>query len=79
MGGSAYLITFTDRYSRLMMPYGIRRTSDVPLMVQRFVTDPGAPGFFRSDNGGEFASAEYTSICDRHSIRRVYTGAGTPK
>lgn len=63
----------------LVTPYGIRRKSNVPWKVQRFIADHGAPGCFRSDNGREFTSAEYISIWDQRVIRREYMGGGSPK
>ena len=66
---------FTDRTSRLMRPYGLKKKSNLPSMVERYIADMGQPCAFRAD--GEFTSGAYVRICDCLGIRRENTAPGT--
>ena len=62
LGGSVYLIMFVERASRWMRPYGMRRKSENTAYVQKCLADMNGMGrsnCFRTDNGGEFISADY--------------------
>ena len=76
-GGSEYVIMFTDSAPRLMRPYGLKKKSDLPSIVERYIADMGQPYAFPAD--GEFTSGAYLRICDSCGIRRENTAPGTPK
>ena len=71
IGGSEYVIMFTDSASRLMRPYGLKKKTDLPLMVECCIADMGQPCAFRADI--EFTSGAYVRIWDSRSIRRENT------
>ena len=76
VGESVYLIMFVERASRWMRPYGMRRKFENTALVQKFLADMngmGRPNCSRTDNGGEFISADYVEYLDSAGIRREYT------
>ena len=79
IGGSKYVIMFTDSASRLQRPYGLKQKSDAPAAVQRFIADMGVPDAFRTDGAKEFTGGEFVELCDRLAIRRETTAPNTPK
>ena len=82
LGGSVYLIMFTDSTSKWMQQYGVRRKSETTMYVQKFIAnmiDMDRPHCFHTDNDGEFTSRDYIDYCDFTTIRGQYTAPGKPQ
>ena len=84
-GGYQYVVTFIDDYSRYTAVYFMRTKDEVPSYLKRFHADLSsclhanglsAPICIRTDNGGEYMSAEWAEICDdagtRHQTSTPY-------
>ena len=61
VGGSKYVLTFTDDYTRYVTVYFIKSKSEVLSMFVEYVTMMGNETdllvrAFRTDNGGEYTS-----------------------
>ena len=75
-GGSRYMVTFTDDYSRYTTVYFIKRKDEVlPSKFQEFVTfveneggNQGHVKVLRSDNGDEYTSKNFIEYCAEKGI-----------
>ena len=75
-GGSRYMVTFTDDYSRYTTVYFIKRKDEVlPSKFQDFVTfvenqsgNRGHVKVLRGDNGGEYISNNFIKYCAEKGI-----------
>lgn len=84
LGGSEYVVTFVDDYTRYTWTYMIRKKSEV---FQKFkewkaVTEKSIGASvktLRSDNGGEYVSKEFEAYLRVEGIRHEYTIPKTPE
>ena len=81
LGGSRYVVMFVDSASRFQRPYGTRDKSASAILgvVQRFVTDMGAPRAFPTDNSAEYTNSAFVEYCNSLQIRRELTAPYTPQ
>ena len=82
VGGARYLLLLTDDHTRFKFAYFLKRKSDAPARIRRFVsafnahasTDKAAPvrivGTLHSDNAGEFVSHEFREFLDEELIHQ---------
>ena len=88
-GGSRYVLTFTDDYSRYTPVYFLRNKSDTITKFKDYVRlMENSSGqkirklsikTLRSDNGGEYLSKEFTRFCNENGINREFTNPETPE
>ena len=88
-GGSRYVLTFTDDYSRYTTVYFLRNKSDTITKFKDYVRlMENSSGqkirklsikTLRSDNGGEYLSKEFTRFCNENGINREFTNPETPE
>jgi transposase InsO family protein len=84
LGGCSYFVTFIDDFSRKVWVHMLKRKSDVFEKFQifkNFVENQKGQKIkcLRTDNGGEFCSAEFNNFCRDHGIKRHLTVPGTPQ
>ena len=84
LGGCSYFVTFIDDFSRKVWVSMLKRKSDVFDKFQifkNFVENQKGLKIkcLRTDNGGEFCSAEFNNFCRDHGIKRHLTVPGTPQ
>ena len=84
MGGSRYFVTFTDDYSRWCKVYFLKNKSEVFEKFKEFeaeVTNQTGQKIkaFRSDNGGEYTSADFKMYLKGKGIRHELTTPYTPQ
>ena len=87
MGGSRYMLTFTDDYSRYTVVYFLKRKSEVLCKFQEYVNYvENISGCqvkklniitVRSDNGGEYVSNNFEKYCTEKGISRQFTNTLT--
>ncbi len=84
LGGSRYMLTIIDDYSRRVWPYFLKHKSEAfkafkewKVMVERQTEKKVKK--LRTDNGMEFCSDEFDSYCKSEGIVRHYTVPGTPQ
>ena len=84
IGGSKYVLTFTDDYTKYVTVYYLKTMSEVLSKFQEYesmVTN--ATGFkiqiLRSDNGGEYTSKEFSNFCTSQGIIHQFTNPYTPE
>ena len=88
-GGSKYVLTFTDDYSRYTTVYFLKNKSDTILKFKEYVklmeTYSGQKvknlniKTLRSDNGGEYTSNEFDTFCKEHGIQRQFSNSYSPE
>ena len=85
-GGSRYMVTFTDDYSRYTTVYFIKRKDEVLSKFQEFVTfvenqsgNCGHVKVLRSDNGGEYVSNNFIKYCAEKGIMHELTSPYCPE
>ena len=93
-GGSRYMLTFTDDYSRYTHVYFLKKKSEVLQKFKDFVAlaenmsgnhveklNIYTNNFkkFRTDNGGEYTSNEFQKYCSEKGIAREFTNPHTPE
>ncbi|KAK8921738.1 hypothetical protein KSP39_PZI020142 [Platanthera zijinensis] len=84
LGGVRYFVTFIDDFSRKVWIYFLKHKSEV---FEKFkvckTTVEKQTGkrvkYLRSDNGGEYTSAEFQEYCNQKGITRHLTIPGTPQ
>ena len=90
MGGSRYILTFTDDFSRYSVVYFLKQKSEVFSKFVEFVklveNNSGNCQIknlniqaVRSDNGGEYQSNRFTKYCDEKGIARQFTNPYCPE
>ena len=84
LDGHLYVISFTDDYSRYTKVYTMKTKSEALSKFKQYIADVGKPKglslqCLRSDNGGEYISAEFKQFCVDNKIKRQYTIPHTPK
>lgn len=84
LGGSKYFVTFIDDATRKTWVYMLKRKSEVFEIFQKFHAmvereTERKLKCLRSDNGGEYTSAEFKNYCSQHGIRHEKTVPRTPQ
>ena len=84
IGKKRYFSVFTDDYSRYRFLYTHRTKDEIPLILKKFLAEVGTMRIngelfrvrcLRSDNGGEYTSAEFEQILLDQLIRHEYSNA----
>ena len=83
LGGAMYFVTFIDDASRKVWAYPIRKKDMVFDVFKQWValveTQTGCKlKCLRTDNGGEFMSHAFTTLCAEKGIRRELSAPYTP-
>ena len=89
VGGSRYLLTFIDDYSRYTVVYLLKRKSEVTSKFKEFVMlmennshqikKLNVINSVRSDNGGEYRSDEFKKYCSEKGISQQFTNPYCPQ
>ena len=82
LGGSRYVVSFIDDYSRFSVLYFIKLKSEVLNCFKRFRAEYGQGGIvriLRSDNGGEYTSRAFAQFCTDEGIKQEFTVPDTPQ
>ena len=94
IGGSRYVLTFIDDYSRFATTYLLKKKSEVLSKFRDYVNfvENSTEGMkvenlhiwnhvkaVRSDNGGEYCSNEFIEFCNSKGISHQYTNPYTPE
>ena len=84
LGGSRYIFTVTDDFSRYKSVYFLKKKDEALSNFQHFVNQ--AENFtgnsvksVRSDNGGEYVSKEFLQYCSEKGIHHETTNPYTPE
>lgn len=83
-GGSRYLMTLIDDFSRYTVVFLLQKKSDVASCIKRFVAHVKtrfgrAPCVIRSDGGGEYVNNELRAFYEEEGIQAQYTTAYSPQ
>ena len=93
-GGSRYILTFTDDFSRYTTVYVLKKKSEALNKFKHYVNliENQTEGkkitnlyiwnhlkTVRSDNGGEYCSSEFTEFCSSKGISHQFTNPYTPE
>lgn len=84
MGGSRFILVFTDDYSRKSWTFFLKEKSEIFRYFCHFKQKlEGETGIriqaLRTDRGGEYLSQEFKDYCMSHGIERELTQAKTPQ
>ena len=91
IGGSRYMLTFTDDYSRYTTVYFLKNKNNVFAKFKQYVnqTENRTGNLIkklsinvkslRSDNGGEYKSNEFNEYCMEKGIYREFTNPYSPR
>ena len=94
IGGSRYVLTFIDDYSRYVTTYLLKKKSDVLSKFKEYVNfiENSTEGMkvknlliwnhvkgVRSDNGGEYCSQEFMNFCNSKGISHQHSNPYTPE
>ena len=80
--GFRYLLVITDRYSKLTRTIPLRDVKSVTIakaFCENWVFQYGPPTYLLSDNGGQFTSKFFQSICSILGTRNLFTAAYHPQ
>ena len=78
---SKYSINFVDDYTGLITVYFLKNKSDAAAATERFIADMRPYGEilrFRSDNGSEYASAEFRHVMTKNKIKHEFSAPYSP-
>ena len=88
-GGSRYVLTFTDDYSRYTTVYFLRNKSETFSKFKDYVhlmeNHSGQKlhhlniKTLRNDNGGEYTSGDFDAFCNEHGIQRQFSNPYSPE
>ncbi len=84
IGGSKYVLTFTDDYTRYVTVYFLKSKSEVLSKFEEYVnmvenmTGQKVQNL-RTDNGGEYVSDDFTKFCTSKGIFHQFTNLYTPE
>ena len=83
-GGSKYIVTFIDDYSRMVFVYTIKATSEVfgKSMILKSQVETQCDSkihFIRSDNGGEYISKRFYQDCANQGIAHQTSSLYSPQ
>ena len=79
--GFKYAISFIDDYSGAIFQYFLKQKSDTVAATERFLADVAPYGDvkrLRSDNGTEFTSKEFQSLCVHNRIKHEQSAPYSP-
>jgi len=79
--GFRYAISFIDDYSGVMFLYFLKQKSDTVAATERFLADVAPYGDvkrLKSDNGTEYTSGEFQSLCVRNRIKHEQSAPYSP-
>lgn len=84
LGGARYFVTFVDDYTRYSTVYFLRQKSEVFGKFKEFAAEvENVTGLeiktLRTDNGGEYTSAEFELFLKENGIRHKVTAPYTPQ
>ena len=90
MGGSRYMLTFTDDFSRYTVVYFLKKKSEVLSKFVEYVNfvenknkhhlkQLNVINCIRSDNGGEYTSSDFAKYCSGKGISRQFTNPHSPQ
>ena len=79
MHGARYALSFIDNFSRLAVVKYLVKKSDALLKFQEFVAEHGALKCLRTDNGGEYSSNAFRSICRELQVKQEITVPKIPQ
>ncbi|CAB3988289.1 Retrovirus-related Pol poly from transposon TNT 1-94 [Paramuricea clavata] len=84
IGGSKYILTFTDDYTRYVTVYFLKNKSEVYEKFQEYVSMvENFTGLkvktLRTDNGGEYVSNDFSKYCVNKGIVHQYSNPYTPQ
>ena len=84
IGGSKYVLTFTDDYTRYVTVYFIKSKAEVLSKFEEYVNMvENATGLkvkiLRTDNGGEYVSHDFAKYCKDKGIFQQFTNPYTPE
>ena len=90
IGGSRYILTFTDDFSRYSVVYFLKQKSEVFSKFLEYVklVENNSDNYqiknlniqaVRSDNGGEYLSDRFTKYCNEKGIARQFTNPYCPE
>ncbi len=73
--GYRYVLTITDRYSRYVkfFPLKTKNTGKVCALFAQYISDFGVAKVVLVDNGREFTSQTFHSLCNSQNITIAYT------
>ena len=85
-GGSKYILTFTDDYTRYVTVYFIKSKADVLTKFKEYTAlmenlSPNSHRLktVRSDNGGEYTSNKFKEFCNEKGISHEFTTPYSPQ
>ena len=82
-GGSRYMLTFTDDFSRYTTVYFLKNKSEVLSKFKEHVNlvenQNGKVKVLRSDNGGEYTSHNFANYCAEKGILHEFTSPYCPE
>ena len=79
--GFKYAISFVDDYSGIIFVYFLKSESDTLAATEKFLADSASYGSvkrLRSDNGGEFTSAEFKNLMIGNLIKHEFSSPNSP-
>ena len=79
LNGHRYAVTFIDEFSRHATVKFMVRKSEVIDKFKEFLAEIGTPKVLRTDNGGEYVSADFRKVCTDNKIRQEFTVPETPE
>jgi putative transposase len=80
-GGKLRILSVLDEFSRECLALHVARklnAQDLIEVMERLVTERGAPAHIRSDNGSEFIARILQEWLTRHSVKTLYIEPGSP-
>ena len=81
-GGKEYILLITDRFTKLVAAVPLARITAYAVAVafcEAWVFKYGAPSTLLSDNGSQFASKLFQTVCQRLGIDNRFTSAYHPQ
>jgi len=81
-GGVEYILTYIDVATRWPEAVPLRTTTTAQVIIRHFTeifSRNGFPGVLVSDNGPQFISKTFRSICEKNVIHHVRTAIYSPK
>ena len=77
--GHRWAINFVDDYSRFTAVYTMKTKDEALKYFKHFCAEYGVPKTVRTDNGGEYTSAEFENFCLDNLVHQETTVPHTPE
>ena len=80
-GGKLRILSVLDEYSRECLAFHVARkltAADLVEVIEKLVTQRGAPAYIRSDNGSEFVVCTLQSWLAEHHVKILYIAPTSP-